>query len=150
METLITLGENLSIESVTPRFVVIHHVLTTRLFWTNETIRESIPREITSMFVIIHLIRHDTKPFQIHPISQSKREIEETLKHQLMKYEIKPCNRYQVIAVCKYPKSVELICTVSTWLPKIYSTILTLRLYVSEEEIFDKKWLNTSEHMLLL
>ena len=30
METLTTLGENLSIESVTPRFVVIHHVLTTR------------------------------------------------------------------------------------------------------------------------
>ena len=141
METLTTLGENLSIESVTPRFVVIHHVLTTRLFWTNETIRESIPREITSMFVTINIMRPDTKPFQIHPISQSKREIEETLKHQLMKYEIKPCNRCQ---------SVELICTVSTWLPKIYSTIQILRLYIYDEEIFDKKWLNTSEHMLLL
>ena len=88
METLTTLGENLSIESVTPRFVVIHHVLTTRLFWTNETIRESIPREITSMFVTINLIRYDTKPFQIHPISQCKGEIEETLKHYSMKYEI--------------------------------------------------------------
>ena len=56
METLTTLGENLSIESVTPRFVVIHHVLTTRLFWTNETIRESIPREIThSLFTSMFL-----------------------------------------------------------------------------------------------
>ena len=100
METLTILGENLSIESVTPRFVVIHHVLTTRLFWTNETIRESIPREITSMFVTINLIRYDTKPFYIHPISQSKGEIEEPLKHQLMKYEIKTCNRCQIT---RYP-----------------------------------------------
>ena len=72
METLTTLGENLSIESVTPRFVVIHHVLTTRLFWTNETIRESIPREITSMFVTINLIRYVPNLFKFTPFHNLK------------------------------------------------------------------------------